>query len=294
MQNWQSLRIAGLPTAWLDCIHGYGAKPIEPVALATPVLISALRFRGEENKGSSFLLETEFVSTQLHANAAAQLKFLKPLPVGDPKGLMPLTAALTQQWLISDSLSMHAAVFQLHGRTLMVLGNSHAGKSTLVRSAMLLGARVVSDDFVRLKFQTASDNDLERRAVQVSAISLRGFVRFRALGTLPDELIWIRPEDPRFADTLPIDAVVFLDSKARGARTEIQAITQLEATAQLINQCAPLFLRHEFQFERAKMLQLIRILLKGIPVLRATTGFDVINTPKLQFARLYKALWPEA
>ena len=288
--NWQTLWVDGLATAWLDCAHGFVEQPDHLFPVEQPILISAQRdFRVADE--TTMRLETEFGSVELCSNSAARLNFKKSMPIGNPKALLPLTAALTQQWLLSGSLALHAAVFQVNQRSLLVLGNSLAGKSTLVRSALQMGAAVVSDDLVRLAFKPSS---LDNPSQQIIAHTLRGFVRFRQIGALPEQSIWIDPCDQRFASSMKIDAMVFLDSAPRATQTEISTISVLEATAQLINQSAPLFLQRGFQSERAKMLAFIQRLLQQVPIVRATTGFDILNSPELAFPRLLAAIWPNA
>ena len=175
---WQSLWISGLSTKWLDCAHGFAEPPDEIFPVEQPILISALRDFGAPLQ-TTMGLETEFGRVELCSNAAARLNLKKSIPIGNPKTLLPLTAALTQQWLLAGSLSVHAAVFQVNKRTLLVLGNSLAGKSTLVRSALQVGATVVSDDLVRLAFNPLPPDS---RTQQIVAHSLRGFVRFRQIG----------------------------------------------------------------------------------------------------------------
>jgi len=286
---WQTLWITGLSAKWLDCAHSFAEPPRHIFPVGLPILISAWSNRSAASE-TTLRLETEFAHVELCSNAASRLNFRKSLPIGNPKALLPLTAALSQQWLLSGSLSLHAAVFQVNQRTLLVLGNSLTGKSTLVRSALQIGATVVSDDLVRLAFNNTLEQDCPR--LQIVAHSLRGFVRFRQVGTLPEQCIWIDPSDRRFAPSMAIDAVVFLDSAPRTAQTVISDISILEATAQLINQSAPLFLQHGFQFERAKMLAFIHRLLRQVPSIRATTGFDILNSPERAFHRLLASIWP--
>lgn len=288
--NWQTLWVDGIATPWLDCAHGFVEQPDHILPVERPILISAHSdFRASDE--TTMRLETEFGIVDLCSNSTARLNFKRTIPIGNPKTLLPLTAALTQQWLLSGSLALHAAVFQVNQRSLLVLGNSLTGKSTMVRSALQMGATVVSDDLVRLAFKPSSPDDPSQ---QIVAHSLRGFVRFRQFGTLPEECIWIDPCDLRFASSMKIDGMVFLDSAPRATQTEISTISILEATAQLINQSAPLFLQRGFQFERAKMLDFIRRLLQQVPVVRATTGFDIWNSPERAFARLLAAIWPNA
>ncbi len=282
--------ISGLPANWLDYAHGFVRSPDLTFQRGMPILVSA-HSNAVTSDDQPLCLESEFGRVELRSNSAARLRFIKPVPIGDQKALLPLTAALAQQWLLSGSLSLHGAVFQVNQRTLLVLGNSLAGKSTLVRSALAVGAKVVSDDLVRLNFNPLLHSDCTG---QIIAHSLRGFVRFRQAGALPEECIWIDASDPRFAPSMAIDAVVFLDSAPRCELTVISSISVLEATAQLINQSAPLFLQRGFQIERTKMLAFIHRLLQQVPIIRATTGFDILNSPARAFQRLLTAIWPDA
>ncbi len=285
--SWQSLWIRGLASSWLDCAHGFCEPPNLPFPIEKPVFVSARR-EFHPPAEMTLCLETEFCSVQLHSNEPARLNFYTPIPIGNPQALLPLTAALAQQWLLAGSLSLHAAAIKVKQRTLLVLGNSQAGKSTLVRSALQLGATVVSDDLVRLTVEPIFKD------AQIIARSLRGFVRFRPVGEWPEECIWINSSDQRFAQSMAIDAVVFLDSAPREAQTAIGSISILEATAQLINQSAPLFLQRGFDIERANMLAFINRLLRQVPIIRVTTGFDILHTPEQAFARLLGAIWPNA
>ena len=287
--TWQTLWLKGLPAKSLDYLHGFLAppEPIFPVDL--PILISAVKDFIVPNE-TTVCLETEFSRVELCSNAAARLNFKRSISDGSSKDLLPLTAALAQQWLLSGSLSLHAAVFKVNGRTLLVLGNSLAGKSTLVRSAMQIGATVVSDDLVRLTFSSSPSSDFSEH--KIIAHSLRGFVRFRQVASLPEQCVFIDSADSRFAPSMAIDGVVFLDSAPRSEATLYSNISVLEATAQLINQSAPLFMRRGFQAERTNMLSFIHRLLQQVPFVRANTGFDVLNSPEFAFQRLFASIWP--
>jgi hypothetical protein len=279
---WHSLKVSGLPFAWLDCIHGFAPQPLHAPPLHTAIEIDALA-APPKSIAPELVLATEFVRAQLQSGLPARLTLLKEIPVGNPKGLMPLTAALAQQFLLGGFLSLHAAVLQWQGRTLMVLGDSHAGKSTLIRGALQIGASVLSDDLVRISLCEA----------QFFAHSLRGFVRFRGDQCTPETMIWIRPGDARFATRLALDGIVFLQADgARGAQSQTESISLLDATAQLINQSAPLFLQVAFPIERQLLLAAIGRLLKTLPHVRARTGLDVIHAPQHAFAILTEALWP--
>lgn len=289
--SWQSLWLKGLPASCLDCVHGFLAPPQPAFPVDLPILISAARDFTVPSV-TSVCLETEFSRVELCSNSAARLNFKRSISDGSSKDLLPLTAALAQQWLLSGSLSLHAAVFKVNGRTLLVLGNSLAGKSTLVRSAMQIGATVVSDDLVRLTFSSSAFSDFPER--RIIAHSLRGFVRFRQVASLPEQCVFIDSADSRFAPSMAIDGVVFLDSAPRSEATLYSNISVLEATAQLINQSAPLFMRSGFQAERSNMLSFIHRLLQQVPFIRANTGFDVLNSPELTFQRLLASIWPNS
>jgi hypothetical protein len=297
-QIWQSLRVSGLPAECLDYIHGFVAAHGVAAPLNSVIEISGLpsmKAVDGSADASPLRLQTEFVSATLSSGASAQVRLLKNLPVGDPKALLPLTAALTQQWLLAGFLSMHAAVLTLKRGTLLVLGNSHAGKSTLVRAALAIGARVVSDDLVRIAVTEAPPSvALDNQVIEICASSLRGFVRFRAGRHSTEETILIRPGDARFLQHAVIDGIVFLRSETpgnpRAAQTQIGAISELEASAQMINQSAPLFLQGSFPIERQLLLRIIQRLVAKLPRVHALTGLDVYTAPEQAFEILTEAL----
>jgi hypothetical protein len=292
-QIWKSLSVTGLPTECLDYVHGFVAAPEVSAPLNSVIEISGLQSLKPIDRSadtSPLRLKTEFVSATLSSGASAEVLLLRNLPAGDPKALLPLTAALTQQWLLAGFLSMHAAVVTLKRGTLLVLGNSHAGKSTLVRAALAIGARVVTDDLVRI----AATETTAETASKINASSLRGFVRFRGDHQASDETILIRSGDARFLEQATIDGMVFLQSETAGnpraAQTRVGAISELEASAQLINQSAPLFLQGSFPIERQLLLRFIQRLLAKLPRVQALTGRDVHTAPEQAFQTLTDAL----
>ncbi len=292
MSAWQTLDVVGISSHWLDWLHGF--EPAAETAIAVPILISApayaapLDFRPlfvclGKQINEKVVLETDFARAELCTGRPARLVLKTNLSDSNPKSVLPITAALAQQWLLAGSLSLHAAVFQFQGKSVLALGQSHSGKSTLIQSALALGARVLSDDFVRVSFP-------HNRPV---AHCLRGFMRFRGADEMPEQVLWLRPSNPQFADTLAIDAVLCLEScDQRAQQTAIQPISKLEASARLINQSGAMFLKREFPIERGKMLIAINRLLDGLPIFSVTTGFDIRLAPEQAFAALFAALWP--
>jgi hypothetical protein len=293
---WHALQISGLAKAWLDHMHGFANAPFPAAPLHAPIEITpelslSLAKTGQVSLSKAQALprtmQTEFVHATLCSGVPASLSLLQPLPIGDLKALMPLTAALAQQWLLAGFLTMHAAVVQLPAGTVLVLGDSLAGKSTLIRAALSVGARVVSDDLVRISWAGEA----------FIAHNLRGFLRFRGDEQKAEEMIWIRPNDARFCESLALDGIVCLqswpaNSAGRAPHTQAQAVGKLEATAQLINQSAPLFLQGSFPIERQLLVTAIQHMLAKLPCIQARTGSDVMVDPERAFAVLTDALWP--
>jgi hypothetical protein len=307
LNTWQSLEFSSTDIAlanpethalrdwpgWMNWLHGFAAKPISPLPWYCPVLIrgAAPQTSAPAPEASRRVFETDCARVVLRSGAPACLTLKAELPIGEVAQLLPLTAALAQQWLLAGTLSLHAAVFLLNGKGILAIGHTYAGKSRLVQSALALGARVVSDDLVRIAV-------VNGRPV---AHCLRGFLRFRGPNSrldaaeAPDsELRWLRAQSAQFLSALEIDAVLCLErpsDSVRPALTVLAPITRLEATARLIDQSAPLFLQAQFPIERVKLLAALNCLLDGTPILRATTGLDLLDAPEQVFASLHSSLF---
>ncbi len=186
---------------------------------------------------------------------------------------LPVSAAVTQQWLRIKQLPLHAGLVSFQSRGLLIVGDSHAGKSTLSSAAKRVGAGVVSDDYIRVQ---SVNNDLVGHRI-------RGFLRER--NEDGDQRYWLGPD----YQSLKLDAVLILDTpRERSALTSFTPCTQLSLTMALIRHSAPLFMQG-FEFEGAHMRSLIAQLTQ-LPALKLSTGTDVKRDPAEVLQRVINEL----
>src|SRR3954447_16504640 len=72
---------------------------------------------------------------------------------GAPEGVLPVILAgnvLATLLLLHGDPVLHASAVERDGRTIALVGNSGAGKSTIAAMACLAGGRLVTDDVLRL------------------------------------------------------------------------------------------------------------------------------------------------
>jgi hypothetical protein len=189
----------------------------------------------------------------------------------------PIAAAVSQQWLLRGILPLHAALIVYAGRSLLVVGQSHAGKSTLTKCAHRAGAAVVSDDFIRVTAAASGARLIGHR--------VRGFLRERTESG--EQHYWLNPEHAQ----APIDGLVFLDGvRTRSPLTTIATASALSATMELFRQSSPLFLLPEFPAEAAELRRLVAGLVK-LPMCKVQTGTDLIEDTDQVLQRIQSQLF---
>lgn len=276
---WQGISISGVNPHYLNSAFGF--KPTQTPNYGQRFSVGRDLHEPCQN-ADRLVLRNEFIMAELHTGCAAHLVVLKPTPRAEADQLrLPLNAALTQQWLLNDQLALHGALIRSAGRGVLILGESRAGKSTMVQAALQLGEHVVTDDFLRITFENS---------VPIGHC-LRGFLRFRASAQGNERVVALGSDTPFFCPMHRVDAVIFLESGERARQSTFAAISRLQAMTLMINQCAPLFLRREFPLERRIMLGLIGQLLE-LPTLSVATGFDLLEAPLHFMQRLNASLWP--
>lgn len=279
IHDWHGISIAGLSVQYLN--NAFGFESAQQPSVDQCVAIGRDHPDRDRFPAELVVLSNPFIHAQLRTARTAQLSLLKPFarPEDDPFRL-PLNAALTQHWLLGQQLPLHGALICVDDRGVLILGESHSGKSTLVQAALQLQAPVVSDDFLRIGFEHQWS----------IGHCLRGFLRFRSeTGQRNVRLI----ASPYFRPTQRIDGVIFLESGVRPRQSVFSAITDLQATTLMVNQCAPFFLRREFPVERQVMLRLIGNLLQSVPKLSVATGFDLLANPGQFMSDLKSQLWAD-
>lgn len=209
--------------------------------------------------------------------------------------LMPqsLNLLLSQQWARLGLMTLHAAVIQVDGKGVLVLGERGSGKSVLAAAALNAGAAVVSDDWVLLG----------RRHTDFVAERLRGFLMLRAgwaaeqlqqtLGYRPGSLrpksvLPIPQADARFPPGAAIDHIWLLrrPRTGRAHATSARSLTSQQALAELIRSGMPILFSARFPHERAALMAMLGDLLRTLPLHMLETGTDLVERPAETLSRL--------
>lgn len=281
IHDWHGISISGLSPQYLN--NAFGFERVQLPSFGQFVALGRDHPDRDSYPAELVVLSNEFITAQLRTGRVAQLRLFQPfIRQEDDQYRLPLNAALTQQWLLTQQLALHGALICLDGRGVLILGESYSGKSTLVQAALRMGELIVTDDFLRISFEEQWP----------TGHCLRGFLRFRAdAGYQNERIIPLRPNSAFFRSSQRIEAVIFLESGERPTRSVFSAISHLQATTLTINQCAPFFLRREFPLERLLMLKLIGELLRRVPTLSVATGFDLLTNPGQFMHDLKMRLW---
>ena len=277
--DWHGIQVRGISAHYLN--RAFGFEYVESIEASRSVVIGRERTTFMWPEMDGVVLSSRRYSAHLRTGREAKLELLEARHASEDISIrLPLNAALTQQWLLEAQLPVHGALIGIDGRGVLFLGESKSGKSTLVRAALSLGQQIVTDDFLRITFENG---------VAIGHC-MRGFLRFRGIDGRPDQIIALRQNELHYCATHRIDAVVFLVGCERPAISSFAKISRLQATTQMINQCAALFLRREFPTERERMLALIGNLLTHLPALNVSTGFDVLRDPRAFMVRLQQEI----
>jgi hypothetical protein len=262
MEHWFGLQLKGLNADDLDKLHGF--SPGLELAWSDSATIGVTDSKTDHR--NSTVLQTDLIRAELRPDCAAQLRCLtdNPLVLSTNRSqFKPLFAALSQQWLRLGQLALHGAVLRLGAQQVLVLGESHSGKSTLTTAALKHQAEVVSDDYVLL-----------RDASQRYAQRLRGFLRIR---TDAGEKHYIIPKSHAlFPEQLQLDAVLLLKAGERQVQSQLFAVSPLQVMSEALQQSAAFFMRPEFPVERDQLIRLTRAI-SQLPALGMLGGFDVVT-----------------
>jgi hypothetical protein len=267
---WFNLHLQGLCAEDLARLHGF--LPGTQLRWTGSARVDVDRVDGVDVDGPEASVETSFelssatMRALLRPDRAATLQQLSSTPISlmsERSSFLPLFAALTQQWLRIGRLPVHGAVLRLGKRCVLVLGESHSGKSTLTTRALSEKTPVVSDDYVLLS--NASTLQAER---------LRGFLRVR---TDSGEQCYTIPQAHElFPQQLQIDSVLLLQTGARAAQSSFFGVSALQVMSEFIQQSAPYFMRPAFVVERANLTAFAKSVSR-LPAIGAIGGFDILE-----------------
>lgn len=266
---WEDIEVQSTVQPALDFFYG-----VRQVVESTKTLPQEFLVGNDEVASDGLHISRQGCSTTLKSGCSARVKVESDAAASS--GTLPdaLAAAATQQWLRNGFLPLHAALFDFEDCGLLVLGDSTSGKSTLTLAARSVGARVVSDDFIRVKLDSNG---------QLVGMRIRAFLRERHLSG--DRLHWLAPYPTEFA----ISAIAALQAVSeRTALNCYEDYSALSLYLELVRQSAPLFM-HGFAQEAATMHRIISAL-TCLPRIKVKTGTEVKNAPLAALQGILRAL----
>lgn len=197
--------------------------------------------------------------------------------------------ALFRAFALQDAIWTHALAFEYAGRSVLALGPSYSGKSTLAAALIAAGGRLVSDDSV-LVHATAGDRP--------TAHCLRDFMRVRQ----PSEQLLpasirrhLHPSERKDSWTLELatlddhrrlattpDTLWLLDATedARPFTSSVRTATQSEALSHWIDATIPCFFHSTWPDERRRLLAMVSRFVADAELHAISFGHDLMSAPQ--------------
>ena len=185
--------------------------------------------------------------------------------------------------------AFHGSAFTVNDRSVLAVGPSGTGKSTLAAVAIRLGGQVVSDDAL---LAVPVDGGSPR------LLPSRTFLGFReqSVSLLPDTvggqlhqfrdpsedrwILWRPRNSDLFLKWCTPDALWSVSVDRRLAKTRIEAATQGEALAALICATSPLYLSSAFPDARRLQLPVLMAIAQGARASTIRLGRDLMDDPQ--------------
>ena len=210
-----------------------------------------------------------------------------------------LETALTHALATSGFVVNHAAAFEVEGRSILAVGPTHAGKSTLAGAVLAAGGSVVSDDSVIL----STDG---KGVPQVGALRRNLWLREGSVGLLPKELRrglieidafgenrWGLERDSHpacFRPEVRPDAIVLLRRDRRMKGFRIQEISSADGLVGLILASSSLYLSSRYPIEQKACMESLTALVNSAPCFSVRMGTRLVDNPRGTVDRLAKAV----
>lgn len=212
-----------------------------------------------------------------------------------------LGLGLVRGFSIAGHLILHAAAVRYRGLTVLALGPSGAGKTTLCAAAIRAGGQVVSDDLILLAEHAPAD---EIRALWLHPFRADMLLREGGHRTLPDALAAsLQPErrltgrklrlhrsaaPDMFVARAPLSCIAVLGHGPRQARSQVRPLDQAEA---LVGVLSALLYRLS-PIARAPLMRAARRLASSYPAVRLDVGSRLLASPVDELDRIHAALLP--
>jgi hypothetical protein len=189
----------------------------------------------------------------------------------------------------------HGAAFTVDDRSVLALGASYSGKSTLVAAALQAGGKILADDAV---IMAPGPN---REPTLLPSRSYLGF-RGQTVGLVPDRFSrslsevqssfedrWIlertrNPED--FVESLVPQTIWRTNVDRRRKHSQVTPMNQAETLGLMIQSTSPLFLTPSYTRDRKMQLPVLTRLAESRPGYAIRLGRDLMTDPSTTLHRL--------
>ena len=206
-----------------------------------------------------------------------------------------LETALIHALALGGYVVNHAAALEVSGATLLAVGPSRTGKSTLCAAVLAAGGAVISDDSVILGLD-------DEGAPSAGALRRDLWLREGSVELLPDELrarLWEassfgerhwgleRTAFPElFRTRVRPKAIVLLYRDRRVTGYQLRRVSSAEGLAGLILASSPLFLSGRYPVERERCMPGLEALVNGAPCFEVRMGRALVEDPAATVQRL--------
>ena len=190
---------------------------------------------------------------------------------------------------------LHSCSFELGGASVLGLGESFSGKTTVSVAAMRAGGRVVSDDVVLVVLG-------EGGLCSLLPVRSYGWLRGRTREIVPDELRvkmaknqenglprWVLNREDAgksFVDRMAPDVIWVQSVDRRLKESRIESINQGHVFAALIRASSPLYLSRHCPEIRDKLIPVFRSLCEQCRGFRVRLGRRLLEDPAGEMRRL--------
>lgn len=197
-----------------------------------------------------------------------------------------LGAALTHAMALVGCLPLHGMAAEIDGISVLALGDSMAGKSTLALAILHVGGRIVSDDFLLARFKAGQ--------LMISALRQDLYIREGSFGLIPNALRPLFTSDGAgpsrimlgrslaphvFIEEVSPQVIWFLDNARRPPKLQVEKLSQAEALSSLLRGGSSLFISNRYGSERVALLPRLIQAVQSSRFFSVRFGSDLLRSP---------------
>jgi hypothetical protein len=224
-------------------------------------------------RGTQWWMSSTFDGTYLIPKDASQVRgYFRAAEISAASADVLVRRVLPRVALRRGAAAVHAAALGHAEGALLLIGESHAGKSTL--SAALsrrLGWSILSDDIALVRHEPSV-------AVLPAATGVCVWEDSRAALDLPPKRcrrmhgyegkVWYGGDDTRPLHAVPLRALLFLDRSARAGPIALHALNPATAYVEAANQMVRFNPAEPVQQEPARLLHRLTAIVEAVPAWR--------------------------